>query len=174
MWLKAKTAARILDSHRDTITRRKIPWSDNYRHGRIRFKELTLDDGTKVELRFYWPDVKSLLRCPIPLEKVVYSPIFTKPPEQNSFHTPDANEVVESPSMMRIVTAAEFLDVSRDTIERRLIEWGEEHVPYRIRASRPDKMGLNYRLCYGPDVEALLQKPETQTHQELGSRFHVH
>lgn len=175
-WLKAESAARILDIHRSTVTRRAIPWRAEHRRGRIRFKILRLDKETGPTPRYYWPDIKALLANPGPLDLVEYTPIFINPPQmENRFHVPDNESPKETPVIMRIERAAEFLDVSRDTIEKRLVDWQDSCVPFRIRCARIQlkEGGSAIRSCFRADVEALLHEPPSPDDRLLENRFHV-
>lgn len=172
-WIKAKKAAALLDCGEITIKRRRIPFGEQPTKGRIRFKDLVLDEHSKPRPRFFLQDLMTLLKCPVPLEKILYSPIYTAPRPEARFHDSERVDGAEPASMMRIVTAAEYLDVSRDAIEDRLIDWVDDYVPFRIRYSNPEEHGLGYRLCYAPDVCALLQNPRPQEPAGVASRFHT-
>jgi hypothetical protein len=172
-WLKAKKAARLLDCDPITVKRRRTPYLDQGIQGRIRFKHLVLDEHAKPRPRFLLEDVTALLKCPIPHEELLYTPIYTAARPEARFHDPDRENTRELGSMMRVVTATEYLDLSRDAIEDRLIEWADEYVPFRIRRIDPEEHGLGYPLCYSPDVEALLQDPRQPEPVGGSSRFHI-
>jgi hypothetical protein len=78
------------------------------------------------------------------------------------------------PLCWRIEQAAQFLDVCRDSVENRMIEWHDQSVPYRIRCGRTElKIGRNFvRVCYRPDVEALLKVPELANVPALAETYH--
>lgn len=175
-WLKAESAARILGMHRNTVTRRAIPWGAEHRRGRIRFKNLRLDKEAGPTPRYFWPDIKALLANPGPLGLVEYTPIFINPPQtENRFHVPNDESPKETPVIMRIERAAEFLDVSRDTIEKRLVDWQDSYVSFRIRCAKIQLQegGRGIRSCFRADVEALLQEPASPDDRLLENRFHV-
>lgn len=63
-WLSLSSAAEFLDVSTDTILRRAVPWpkdDDNPIHGRIRFKKLMLGEKTRMERRYYKPDLEAFL-----------------------------------------------------------------------------------------------------------------
>lgn len=61
VWQSASGAAKFLDVSADTIHRRAIPWHESQVQGKIRFKLLKLGDGTRMERRYYKPDLEALL-----------------------------------------------------------------------------------------------------------------
>jgi hypothetical protein len=61
LWNSASGAAEFLDVSADTIHRRAIPWRDSPVPGKVRFKLLKLGNGTRMERRYYRPDLEALL-----------------------------------------------------------------------------------------------------------------
>ena len=63
-WLSLGSAAEYLDVSTDTILRRAVPWpKDNGDPipGRIRYKKLMLGEKTRMERRYYKPDLEAFL-----------------------------------------------------------------------------------------------------------------
>ena len=63
-WLSLSSAAEFLDVSTDTILRRTVPWpkdDDNPILGRIRYKKLMLGEKTRMERRYYKPDLEAFL-----------------------------------------------------------------------------------------------------------------
>lgn len=177
-WLKNANCVRLSGFSRDTFTRRRMPWATDRLPGRIRYKNLALDADAEELPRFYLADVQAFMVSSVPMRTVVeFAPVFSLPPApQDSFHIP-IDEMPVTPFTWRIEAAAQFLDVCRDTIGSRLIEWRDEPVPYRIRCSTSElKIGSNLvRLCYRTDVEALLKTPvsaERSRTNMVDLRFH--
>lgn len=63
-WLSLGSAAEYLDVSTDTILRRAVPWpkdNDDPIAGRIRYKKLMLGEKTRMERRYYKPDLEAFL-----------------------------------------------------------------------------------------------------------------
>jgi hypothetical protein len=63
-WLSLGSAAEYLDVSTDTILRRAVPWpkdNDDPIPGRIRYKKLMLGEKTRMERRYYKPDLEAFL-----------------------------------------------------------------------------------------------------------------
>jgi len=61
MWLSLGGAADYMGVSEDTIGRRAIPWQDAPVPGRVRYKLLKLGENTRMERRYYVPDLETLL-----------------------------------------------------------------------------------------------------------------
>ena len=61
IWLSRREAARKISVSVDSIQRRAIRWSDEPVPGRLRYKFLKLGEGTRLERRFFEPDVEAFL-----------------------------------------------------------------------------------------------------------------
>ena len=61
IWLCASNAAESIDVSPDTIHRRALVWQDKAVPGKIRFKLLKLGPDTRMERRYYRPDLESWL-----------------------------------------------------------------------------------------------------------------
>jgi hypothetical protein len=61
IWLSVSSAAEFLDVSTDTILRRVIEWTDSPVPGKVRYKCLKLGEGTRMERRYYRPDLETLL-----------------------------------------------------------------------------------------------------------------
>ena len=61
IWLSVSSAAEFLDLSTDTILRRVIEWTDSPVRGKVRYKCLKLGEGTRMERRYYRPDLETLL-----------------------------------------------------------------------------------------------------------------
>jgi hypothetical protein len=61
LWLSLSAAAEHLDCSKDTILRRAVPWEDAHVARMIRFKYLKLGQNTRMERRYYVPDLDELL-----------------------------------------------------------------------------------------------------------------
>jgi len=159
MWLRASSAVRLSCFSRETIRRRSMVWDDERLKGRIRFKMLQLNEGAEATPRYYWPDLQAFMAAPAMRKAIEYVPVFLER-SADSFHVEPEERVPEiSSPVIRIEAAAAYLDVCRDTIEDRMIDWQDAAVQYRIRSSRSElKAGRHLvRLCYRPDVEGLLK-----------------
>jgi hypothetical protein len=66
---------------------------------------------------------------------------------------------------MRGKEAADWIGVSRDTIERRGVGWHPQAVPYRVRFRllQLDPGAEPTRRYYRPDVESLLRDPPSRS-----------
>jgi hypothetical protein len=64
LWVRAKTAADVVDVSRDTVERRGIPWQDHPVPHRLRYKLLRLSEETEPERRYYLPDLRNFLENP--------------------------------------------------------------------------------------------------------------
>jgi hypothetical protein len=120
---------------------------------------LQLNEGAEATPRYYWPDLRAFMVAPAMRNAIEFVPVFSKQ-SADSFHVELEQRVPEiSSPLIRIEAAATYLDVCRDTIEDRMIDWQDAAVQYRIRSSRSElKVGRNLvRLCYRPDVEGLLK-----------------
>lgn len=55
-----------------------------------------------------------------------------------------------------------------------MIDWQDEPIPYRIRCGKTElKIGRNFvRVCYRPDVEALLKDPGSAAIPGLADTYH--
>jgi hypothetical protein len=152
-----------------------MPWADERLTGRIRFKLLQLDAGAEEIPRYYLFDLQAFLMMPVMRRSVEFVPLFNVPANpQNTCHRPTPAESAPVSPLCRIEAAALFLDLSRDSIEDRMVEWQDTPVEYRIRSSRSElKIGQNFaRLCYRPDVEDLLKIPVPKKSTRPASRFH--
>ena len=124
------TAARFSGFCRDTMRRRGMPWADNRLKGRIRFKLLKLEKNAEPIPRYYLPDVRIFAVEPMLDKALDLMPVCSRD-AISSFHDEHDERAEENSSpIMRIVGAAAFLDVCRDTIEERLIDWRNDPVPY--------------------------------------------
>lgn len=54
-------AAEFINVSLDTISRRAALWTDIPRPGKARYKLLKLGDGTRMERRYYVPDLETWL-----------------------------------------------------------------------------------------------------------------
>ena len=61
IWLSVSSAAEFLDVSTDTILRRATDWTDSPVSGKVRCKYLKLGEGTRMERRYYRPDLEALL-----------------------------------------------------------------------------------------------------------------
>lgn len=61
LWLSLSAAAEYLDCSKDTIVRRSVLWDDAHETGTIRYKLLKLGKDTRMERRYYVPDLDRLL-----------------------------------------------------------------------------------------------------------------
>jgi hypothetical protein len=63
LWLSASGSAEFLDVSPDTIARRGTQWpkDGNPVPGKVRWKKLKLGEGTRMEKRFFRPDLEALL-----------------------------------------------------------------------------------------------------------------
>ncbi len=152
-----------------------MPWGNERLPGRIRYKLLQLDPEGEQLPRYYWPDVQAFMMAPPMRKSLEFVPVFTvQPLPENSFHMPTQDEPIAVPLCWRIEQAAQFLDVCRDSIENRMIEWQDESLACRVRCGRTElKIGRNFvRVCYRPDVEALLKTPDFQESLTAETSFH--
>jgi hypothetical protein len=103
--------------------------------------------------------------------EVIWDKVLTSNSAQ---HRSTALSSVEWDFGSDIVAAAQFLDVRRDTIEARMIDWRKDAVQYRICCGGSElNGGQNFaRLCYRADVEAVLKIPEAKGAIGLSSGFH--
>lgn len=62
-WLSLSGAAAFLDVSTETIGRRAIPWPEDDQPvpGRLRWKFLKLGEDTRMERRYYVPDLDALM-----------------------------------------------------------------------------------------------------------------
>jgi hypothetical protein len=60
-WFALSTAAKYLDVSEDTINRRGIPWQDSPSPGKLRWKQLKLGEGTRMERRYLRENLDALL-----------------------------------------------------------------------------------------------------------------
>ncbi len=60
-WLSLSSAAEFLDVSTDTVLRRAVEWTDSPIPGKLRYKCLKLGEGTRMERRYYRPDLETLL-----------------------------------------------------------------------------------------------------------------
>jgi hypothetical protein len=60
-WLSLSAAAEYLDCSKDTILRRAVPWEDVGVAGTVRYKLLKLGADTRMERRYYVPDLDGFL-----------------------------------------------------------------------------------------------------------------
>ena len=60
-WLSLSAAAEYLDCSKDTILRRAVPWKDVRAAGTVRYKFLKLGADTRMERRYYVPDLDGFL-----------------------------------------------------------------------------------------------------------------
>jgi hypothetical protein len=145
-WCKISTAMDAGGLSRKTMKRLMQPWSEQGAAGSVRFKILKLAASKGVP-RLFVSDLKLLLL--------------------GKFATEDAGERLAftcplSP-LWRIKFCAQYLDLSRDTIERRMVDW-DAVAPCRIRSVTSElKVGRNrIRLCSAQDTKALLTIPSHQ------------
>ena len=61
MWVSLGDAADYMGVSEDTVGRRAIPWQDTPSPGRLRYKLLKLGENTRMERRYYVPDLKALI-----------------------------------------------------------------------------------------------------------------
>lgn len=61
MWLSLSGAAEYLDVSTDTLGRRATEWQNEPVVGKVRWKYLKLGDNTRMERRYYAPDLDALL-----------------------------------------------------------------------------------------------------------------
>jgi hypothetical protein len=61
LWLSLSAAAEYLDCSKDTVLRRAVLWEDVHAVGTIRYKHLKLGEDTRMERRYYVPDLDGLL-----------------------------------------------------------------------------------------------------------------
>jgi hypothetical protein len=61
MWLSLSGAAEYLDVSNDTLGRRATEWQNEPVIGKVRWKYLKLGDNTRMERRYYAPDLDALL-----------------------------------------------------------------------------------------------------------------
>ncbi len=60
-WLSLSSAAEFLVVSTDTVLRRAVEWTDSPIPGKLRYKCLKLGEGTRMERRYYRPDLETLL-----------------------------------------------------------------------------------------------------------------
>jgi hypothetical protein len=132
-WLKAKTASEIAQCSDTTIKRWSIRWQAEFVPGRVRQKRLQLG-APEPEPRYYGQDVQAL----------------AKNGQKFSFSSPVEVEDLELP----IEDAATLMDLSRDSIERRLIP---DDMP--VTGSIRFKAQGAHRRCVGADLMGLLRTP---------------
>lgn len=177
-WIKASTFVAVSGMSRDTVKRRSAPWQEEYVPRRIRFKLLKLDAFAEPLPRYYLPDVQAFLHTPPMRGALEFQPIFKSNFVRSAYHQATdeetEEELVVTSVTWRIARAAKYLDLSRDAIEARMIEWQDTHVPYRLRTSQTQlKIGCNHvRVIYSADVEALLITSVINTHQTKPTKFH--
>jgi hypothetical protein len=61
IWLRASNAAEFIDVSTDTICRRALAWRDTAVPGKIRYKLLKLGPDTRMERRYFRPDLELML-----------------------------------------------------------------------------------------------------------------
>lgn len=73
---------------------------------------------------------------------------------------------------LSLANAAEYLDVSKDTVLRRAVEWSEEPVPGKVR-TKYLVLGIDTRQdrrYYSPDLESwLYAKPKRNQNEISGA-----
>lgn len=103
-WLKNSSCVKLSGFSRDTFSRRRIPWCEERIPGRIRSKLLVLGPDAEELPRFFLPDVQAFMMSPRMRSALEFVPVFTVPSaaQDNSFHTPTADEPVVVPVCWRI------------------------------------------------------------------------
>ncbi len=62
-WLSLSGSAEFIDVSTDTIGRRAHSWQKEAVPGKVRFKLLKLGEGTRMERRYYVPDLEAWLEA---------------------------------------------------------------------------------------------------------------
>jgi len=80
MWLKKNTAAEFRDLSSLRIGPMGLPWQNGYRPFHICWKYLQLDQGGRLDKRYYLPDLDALRKQPHVYKSALNSPIFEEEP----------------------------------------------------------------------------------------------
>jgi hypothetical protein len=80
MWLKKNTAAEFRNLSSLRIGPMGLPWQNGYRPFHICWKYLQLDQGGRLDKRYYLPDLDALRKQPHVYKSALNSPIFEEEP----------------------------------------------------------------------------------------------
>lgn len=107
-WFGADGAAKFIDVHPDTIWRRGVPFKASPNApvpGKIRFRKLKLGENTRMERRYYRPDLEALLVDGLRShQKLDRRPI----PTGESLHGTNRTRIVEGSPDCQIYPFAHF------------------------------------------------------------------